>query len=402
MSLYNGPVKRLLLIWLLVFAPVLTRAEVDPREAMVVAGARQVAELLSQSALARPSRAALLEAAWRRMQPLLPGAGKPQSWEQLEARLVTGDLQRSAALAEAAMRGMVDSLRDPYSTLLTPAQRQFEDQVRKTGSFTGIGVELAFRDGVLVVSCLEGSPAAESGLEPSDRILAVDGKSVAPLSFYDAGNLLLGQAGSKVRLSIERNGQAKEITITRRQLQLPEVTYRLAAPGVGLVRIGYFGPQTAARVHGALKQLQARQARAIILDLRDNPGGDFEQGTKTAALFVSGPFLRVERVGGASQLSAPGQAFYPDPVAVLINRGTASAAEIVALALQGRPGRRLFGERSFGKARIQTMYSLAGGGALNLSTGRYLDLQGRDIHGRGLDPDQAGSDPLKAALAWLN
>ncbi|MCA9790946.1 MAG: S41 family peptidase [Candidatus Eremiobacteraeota bacterium] len=393
--------KRLLLIWLVVLLPWVARAEVDPREAMVVAGTRQVAQLLSQSALARPSRAVLLAAAWRKMQPLLPQAGPPQSWEQLEARLVTGDLERSARLAEAAMRGMVDSLGDPYSTLLTPAQRQFEDQVRKTGSFTGIGVELAYRDGVVVVSCLEGSPAAESGLEASDRILAVDGKPVAGLSFYDAGNLLLGQAGSTVRLQVEREGRPLELKITRRQLQLPEVTYRMAGPGVGLVRIGYFGPQTAARVHGALKQLRARQAKALILDLRDNPGGDFEQGTKTAALFVTGPFLRVERVEGATQLSAPGQAFYPESVAVLINRGTASAAEIVALALHGRSGRRLFGERSFGKARIQTMYSLAGGGALNLSTGRYLDLQGRDIHGRGLDPDEATTDPVKAALAWL-
>jgi carboxyl-terminal processing protease len=179
------------------------------------------------------------------------------------------------------------------------------------------------------------------------------------------------------------------------------VGYKLLAdPQVGYVRVGFFGPDTAAQVRSCLGALARKGARGLVLDLRNNPGGDFPQGVEVAGLFAAGPLLNVETRQGQSQLSGSGVA-WTGPVAVLINQGSASASEIVGQALQGRPGRVLVGQTSFGKARIQTLYPLPGGAGMNLTTGRYLSLSGLDLHGRGLKPDLSAVDALPAATQWL-
>ncbi|HXE73806.1 MAG TPA: S41 family peptidase [Candidatus Nitrosotenuis sp.] len=363
----------------------------------VLSQARQA--LLDQHIL-RPAAATLDAAAWRAL-----GRPPERGWERFAVAFracTQGQPARVSALGERVLRAMVDSVGDPYSTVLTASDLAAEEALRQKGTLAGIGVELAWRQGLVVVSTLEGSPARQAGLRPGDRIAAVDGRSLRGLSFYQAGSLLSGPPGSLVRLTVVRQGQTLKASLRRQTLHLPPVAQRLLDGDTGYLRVGYFGPRTAAEAADALARLQASGARGLVLDLRGNPGGDYDQGLKTAALFVRGTLVHEETRAGSRPLVSHSACAWRGPVVVLVDRGTASSAEIVALALKGRVGVRLVGERTFGKALVQTTYALAGGGALRLSTGRYRGAGGEQVEGRGVPPDVAGgADPLARARRVL-
>ncbi len=362
---------------------------------------RQVEQCLLTDALESVQTANLTRTAWTAARGVVPGMPPPQAdWSAFERAFSALPANQAPAAGEAALRAMVDSLNDPYSTVVTPAERQFEETTRRGGAFSGVGVELAWRQGLTIVSCLDGSPALEAGLKPGDRILAVDGQKVAGKTFYSAGNLLLGPAGSKARLQIDRAGKALSVEVTRRSLRLPPVVSRKLPGDVGYVRVGFFGPETVKQVSHELGQLAGM--KRLVLDLRGNPGGDYDQGIKLAGLFTLGPLLLEEAHGGKrTQLSSKGPIAFQGPLVLLVDAGTASAGEVVAQALQGRPGVTLVGRRTFGKARVQSFYELPGGGGLHLTTGRYLSLKGVDLNGKGLQPDvevAPGEDALTRAL----
>ena len=369
----------------------------------VLAVPNQVARLLLESHIDQPAPQSLNRAAWKALEPSKPAREWEQLYPELEKRVRS--ITQAQQLTTVVVKGMLASLNDPYTIVLTPAERKWEEQVSRTGSFVGIGVELAARNGLTVVSCLDGSPASESGLRAGDRLLTIDGKAVDSLSYYAAGNLLLGQAGSRANLKVQRGSKTLGLVVNRRRLTLPGVQHRMLNADTGYLRLGYFGPSAANQVRQALGQLRSSGARQLVLDLRNNPGGDFKQGKEVAALFVKGPYLKVEeRPDPIKQLVAPDDPQrWSGPLAVLVNQGTASAAEIVAQGIKGRRGSVLVGQRTFGKARIQTLYALPGGGAINISTGRYLGLNGEDIHNKGLKPNVLESaDPLKRALDLLS
>ncbi|MEW6277148.1 MAG: S41 family peptidase [Candidatus Eremiobacterota bacterium] len=394
--------KRALLALCLVALLSLTSLAQGSGTLLVLVTIRQVRHILLRDALAAPTPEMLTRAAWSGAGLASPGA----DWQEFERAFSRLSPRDAVTAGEGALRSMVDSLQDPYSTLVTPAERAQEDAVQRSGTYSGIGVELAWRKGLVVVGCLDGSPALKAGLRPGDRLLEIDGNRLDGLTYYAAGNLLLGPRGSPCRLLVGRDGGTQRIELTRQAIQLPPVKGRLLAPGVGLVRVGFFQPDTARQVRHELSLLEREGAGRIILDLRQNPGGDFEAGLKTAGLFASGPLLLLEERGGKRKtLTNRSARFWKGPVVLLVDSGSASASEIVAQALQGRPQVTVLGQRTFGKARVQTFYSLPGGGGLHLTTARYLSLEGQDLNGVGLQPDvvvPAGQDPIQQALDQLS
>lgn len=375
----------------------------------VLTTVRGVKAILSSRHVDAPSEACLAAGAMAGIRQAAPDlAVNGVDWRAVEGALgllharSTQDLGRAG---EAAIRGMVESVRDPYTALMDREEMTADREGREKGAFTGIGVELAWDSGLVVVACLEGSPAAASGLLPGDRLLAVDGQRLQGLSFYRAGDLLTGPEGSLVRLQLQRRGRTLRIAVPRRRLTLPGVELRLVRAGIGLVRVGYFGPQTASQARSAVQTLRSRGARSLVLDLRTNPGGDFQQGLQVAALFRTGELVQVQTREGIQKVTAPAEPSWKGPVAVLVDGGTASSAEIVAQALQGTRGVRVFGQRTFGKAAIQTLVPLPGGYGVRLTTGRYRSRDGVSVDRIGLSPDQpvpSGGDSLNSALAWLS
>ncbi len=382
--------------------------QADARSDFVLGTVRGVRAILSERHVEAPSEACLAAGALAGIRQAAPGLVLPgDDWNAVESAFRTLQAQcaeRVGTAGELAIRGMVEAVQDPYTALMDREEMSADREGRERGTFTGIGVELAWNSGLVVVACLDGSPAAAAGVNSSDRILSIDGHLVRGMSFYRAGDLLTGPEGSQARLELDRRGRSLQIAVTRRRLTLPGVESRMVRSGIGLVRLGYFGPQSAAQARSALEALHSRGARSLVLDLRTNPGGDYQQGLQVAALFRGGELLQVQTRAGIQKMTAPAPPPWSGPMAVLVDRGTASSAEIVAQALQGTPGIRVFGQRTFGKAAIQTLFPLPGGFGMRLTTGRYRGRNGVTVDRAGLRPDQeipVGRDSLVSALAWL-
>ncbi len=400
-------------LWTLLFCVLLAwsfsrGAGADFRTDHVLTTIRQVRTLLTDQHIDSPSESRLAAGALVGVREIRPGTATTLAgWPAVEgvlADLAAREPQVLGAAAERAILRMVEAVGDPYTALLDREDMVSDRRAREQGAFIGIGVELAWDSILVVVACLEGSPARAAGLLCGDRIVAIDGRPVRGLSFYRAGDLLTGPEGSSVLLDLERQGLRLQVPVRRQRFRLPGVQARLLSPGVGLVRLGYFGPQTGAQTRQALEALAAQGARSLVLDLRTNPGGDFQQGLQVAALFRGGELLRVQTRAGVRKVRAGGEPVWRSPMAVLVDRGTASAGEIVAQALKGTPGIRIFGTRTFGKAVIQTLHPLPGGYGLRLTTGRYQSRDGSSLDQVGLQPDQAvptGVDALEHAKLWL-
>lgn len=298
---------------------------------------------------------------------------------------------------ERAIERMVESIGDPYTALLTRSDMEKDKLMAQSGRFAGIGVELAWRGGLVVVGTLPSSPASSS-LRSGDFIAAVDGKEVKGMSFYRAGDLLAGEVGSTVNLSIVRSGKAMQISLVRAALNLPPVSAKTLEPKIGYLRIGYFSPTTANEVSQNLKKLTAASVDKLILDLRSNPGGDFKEGLRTAAIFSQGELLKVKRRSGIKRMNNSYPPAFQGSIAVLTDKGTASSAEIVTAALKGRSNVVIVGQKTFGKGLIQTLYPLPGGYGLRVSTGLFLSRDGVAINRAGLTPDIKSASSY-AALA---
>jgi len=396
------------LFFILLAGSFTSRAGADVRSDYVLATLRQVRDLLLEEHVDAPTEARLSAGALAGVREIRPGhAPASGGWHAVEETLVALQAREPQALgaaAERAIQRMVEAVADPYTALLDREDMLADRQAREQGAFVGIGVELAWDSTLVVVACLDASPARAAGVLSGDRIVSIDGRAVRGLSFYRAGDLLTGRENSSVLLEVERKGRFLKIPVQRQRFRIPGVQARLVSPGIGLLRLGYFGPQTGGQARKALEALAARGARRLVLDLRTNPGGDFQQGLQVAALFRGGELLCVQTRAGTQKVRAPAEPVWKAPVAVLVDQGTASAGEIVAQALKGVPGIRIFGRRTFGKAVIQTLYPLPGGYGVRVTTGRYRGRDGASLDKTGLQPDEAvpaGAEVLERALAWL-
>jgi carboxyl-terminal processing protease len=289
-------------------------------------------------------------------------------------------------LIRAAIRGMLELLDDPYAAYLDPTAAQ-EARDLATGSFVGIGVWLRpAEDGLEVGSVLGGSPARDAGIVPGDLLVAADGHPLRGLSAEEAGRFIRGPEGTTVALVVRSGDQEREVEVARERMAFDDVQARLAAPVVAHARVLQIGEGVADRLRRRLEELLAQGAQAVILDLRGNPGGLAEEAAEVAGLFVEdGPVARFR--DGDGELPATGDALAPLPLAVLVDGSTASAAELVAGAVQDHGRGVIVGTQTFGKGAVLAVSDLAEGAAVQFTTAEFLTPDGHVIEGRGIVPD---------------
>ncbi|MFY0639342.1 S41 family peptidase [Maricaulis maris] len=301
-----------------------------------------------------------------------------------------------AELIEAAIEGMLTSL-DPHSAYHSPDA--YEDlRVTTRGEYGGLGMEVVRRDQyITIVSPIADTPAERAGLRTNDRIIAVDGDGIVGISVDEAVALMRGAVGDPVTITIAREADDPfDVTLVRDTIPLRTVATRIEE-GVPYMRIAGFNERTTEMVHEGLTDLQdefGAELPGLILDMRFNPGGLLDQAIGVTDVFLDGGEVVSTRTRDPRDTqrynARPGDRLDGVPIVILINEGTASAAEIVAGALQDRERAELIGMTSFGKGSIQTIIPLRGGrdGALRLTTGRYYTPAGRSIQATGIIPDQ--------------
>ncbi len=301
------------------------------------------------------------------------------------------------ALMRGATAGLVSALEDPYSLYMGPDEYQRFLSSSISGTYTGVGIEIIAQDGyVTVVAPIKNTPAYRAGILPNDQIMAVDGRSIVGWTTNQASSVIRGTPGTPVVLTIRRGGQTPfDVSIVREVIQLSTVEWKMLEPGIGYVQLTAFREDTAELCQSAVENLRTQGMKALILDLRDNPGGLLDESIDVSDIFVAPGVVvsTVYRDGRKEERMAdePGLGM---PLVALINGASASAAEITAGAIQDREAGILVGTESFGKATVQHLYQLSDGSGLKLTTARYLTPSGRDINRRedgtgGIEPDVA-------------
>jgi len=299
-------------------------------------------------------------------------------------------------LVRGALRGMLDEL-DPYSRYLDGMDFD-ELQADTTGEFGGIGVEVGLVDGYFtVVSPIDGTPATAAGLEAGDRLIAVDDESLRGKHLTDVIRQLRGRPGTEVRLTIEHPGEAnpRDVALTRAVIEIASVDGRLLEPGYGYVRISQFHSGTAKDFLDVLKGLRSQNGApldGLVLDLRNNPGGLLQASVSVADAFLEeGLIVYTSGRLPSSHLKyrASGKdALQGKPLVILINGGSASAAEIVAGALKDHKRAVLLGRKSYGKGSVQSVMPLDDERAIKLTTAYYYTPSGTSINATGIEPDE--------------
>jgi carboxyl-terminal processing protease len=337
----------------------------------------------------------------------LPGELAPlaEIYDRIQRRAVAPPDDR--VLLEGAIEGMLDTLDDPYSMFYGPeAFAELEDALE--GRFTGVGMVLEDTpDGLTVVSVLPDSPAEAAGIEPGERLVTVDGRDVRDLPLEVVVNRVRGAAGDPVALGFEGGPTGpRELELVRAELDLPTTEARMLDDGAGYVRLLTFSERAAQTLRAEVVSLIEQGAHGIVLDLRSNPGGLLREAVAVANVFIDdGPIVSVkERVGEREVFRADGEAATDAPLVALVDRGTASAAEIVAAAIQELGRGELVGTRTFGKGTVQTISMLSDGSGVKFTTAEYFTPGGDSIEETGVVPDRVVAerdDQLAAAQEVL-
>lgn len=295
-------------------------------------------------------------------------------------------------LARGAIKGMVDVLNsgdDPYAFFYTPSgYRSFQELT--TGKFSGIGVWLKQKGTDLeIVSVLPSTPAVDAGLRRGDVIRSIDGAPVTEMTSDDAVGHIKGPEGTEVTLGVEREGRSLSFTITRAQIELPNLLAKVINDDLGYVRLFGFARGAGDQVRAEVENLLDEGVKGVVLDLRDNGGGLFSEAVDVASAFIENGEIVTYRARAEEDIvyDAEGDAFQDLPLVVLVNEGTASASEIVAGALQDRERAMVIGTTTYGKGSVQEVLPLQDASALKLTIARYFTPNGHDLSGAGIDPD---------------
>ena len=296
-------------------------------------------------------------------------------------------------LMESAIRGMVSDL-DPHSQYLD-AEEYRDIRISTTGSYTGIGIEVAEVDGdIHVITPIAGSPAARAGIRSGDQIIAVDGIMVDAERLQDTIGQMRGRRGSKIRITVLREEEAIDHTMRREVIRVASVHYETLEPAYGYVRLSQFSESTARELSRAIDEMQDDQdgmLDGLVLDLRNNPGGVLDAAIDVSDLFLdSGVIVSAEGRTAESRFTRSahrGDVLDGADIVVLVNKGSASASEIVAGALQDHNRAAIVGTATFGKGLVQTVMPLSMGRAIKLTTSRYFTPSGDSIHDIGITPD---------------
>ena len=302
---------------------------------------------------------------------------------------------KSKDLVYGAIKGMLETL-DPHSAFMTPGMYK-EMQEETKGRFEGIGIEITIKEGVLtIVSPIEDTPAFKAGILAGDQILKINGEPTKNLTLMDSVKRLRGPRGTKVTITIMREGFTKpqDFTLVREVIPVRSVRHELLEKHYGYIRVSQFQEKTDSEFEKAMKALEEENKgplKGLILDLRNNPGGLLDQAVKVADRFIeSGLIVSVEgrREDQRMKFQAHPQGIINhSPLVVLVNGGSASGSEIVAGAIQDHGRGILIGTQTFGKGSVQTIFPLKDGSGLRLTTARYYTPNGRTIQAKGIVPD---------------
>ncbi len=312
-----------------------------------------------------------------------------------------------------AARGLLKSLNDPYSDLMTQEEGKiFEEDL--SGSFGGVGIEIGMRNGMItVISPLEGTPAYQAGIKAGDIIVSINGTSTENMSLEKAVSLIRGPEGTKVKLGIMREGwkEPKDFELIRAKIEVPVVKYEFIQPNIGYIKLNTFIATTLAKFSEAMVNLSNQGAERFIIDLRNNPGGYLEVAIRLGELFVPrGKIIVIQQSRDEHRVfrsEGPGLLSNAKMV-ILVNKGSASASEIFAAALRDNLGVKLIGEKTFGKGTVQQMFNVEGN-LLKLTVAYWLTPKNIKIEGTGLTPDiiikdnsESNKDPIKEkAIEYL-
>lgn len=330
-----------------------------------------------------------------------PPNAEELAWEQ--AQLFAEVIERvkrdyvepidDSELLESAIRGMVSDL-DPHSEYLDASEYR-DIRVSTTGSYTGVGIEVAEVGGsVRIVTPIAGSPAARSGIRSGDELVAIDGQALAANGLRNTLAQLRGSAGSSVTLTVNRDGDLIDHTMQRQIIRVASVHREFLNPAFGYVRVSQFSDNTARELMHAVDELtdaNGGMLEGLVLDLRNNPGGVLDSAVDVSDLFLnSGVIVSADgRTHDARFTRSAGRGDILDgaELVVLVNSGSASASEIVAGALQDHNRATIVGTNTFGKGLVQTVMPLSKGRAIKLTTSRYYTPSGDSIHEIGITPD---------------
>ncbi|MEZ5936706.1 MAG: S41 family peptidase [Hyphomonadaceae bacterium] len=332
-----------------------------------------------------------------------PSDARRDTFQQLDLyTTVLGQIEKNyveevdeTKVIEASINGMLSSL-DPHSSYLSPDD--FHEMAEQTrGEYGGLGIEVTSEEGaVKVVTPMDDTPASRAGIKSGDFLVGVDGVSIIGMPLDDALKMLRGEAGTSLTITIAREGQEPfDVTLTRENIRPDSVRYEVKDGNIGYIRVSSFNERTSDTLDKAIDSLRKEirgPMKGIVLDLRNNPGGLLDQAVKVSSRFIeSGAIVSTKgrRPEDNNRYNAVRTKRAPDvPIVVLINNGSASAAEIVAGALKDHKRAQILGLTSFGKGSVQTLTPLGPGkGAIRLTTSRYYTPSGGSIQGAGIEPD---------------
>jgi carboxyl-terminal processing protease len=312
---------------------------------------------------------------------------------------------KESSLEQASFKGIVASLHDRYSEYFTPAEAKAFTQ-SLNGQFEGVGMTIDSantKKGLLVKSVFDGSPAKAAGIAPGDVIVAVNGKSTVGVPADVSTGRIRGRAGTSVRLGLLKQGAGKPrtITVARKRLDVPLVASKVVdrkGHKLAVIRLAQFAHGAAAQVKAAVQKTLKKGAQGIVLDLRGNPGGELTEGRDVPSLFIKKGLIVSTRGRNSPEqkLYATGDAIAPTtPMVVLVDGGSASAAEIAAGALRDTGRATIVGEKTFGKGVFQQVEQLQNGGLLKLTVGSYYLPKGENLAGDGINPQVPARDNPK-------
>lgn len=340
-----------------------------------------------------------------------------ETWNVLTSNYVDPQALVTEDMVFGAIKGMVASMNDPYTSFMTPKEnKEFQDSLQ--GHLEGIGAELTLKNGLLtVISPLKNSPAQQAGLQPEDVIFMVDGESTEDMTLEQAVLKIRGEKGSTVALTILRKDQNEplELKIKRDEININSIDWQMKED-IAVIEINQFGDNTKTEFSKAVSEILSKKPKGVVLDLRYNGGGYLD-----GAVDITSEFLEKEKVVTIKKrnpeedevIYVNGQARMANiPMVVLINKGSASASEIVAGAIQDHKRGRLVGEKSFGKGTVQTVQNLVGGSSIRVTIAKWFTPNDQNINETGITPDvavertpedfQSGKDPqLDKALEIL-
>jgi carboxyl-terminal processing protease len=317
-----------------------------------------------------------------------------EAWNVIHTHYVDQKAVKRTPLTYGAISGMVAALGDvDHSTFLTPDMIKQEEAFTK-GEYKGIGAEIRMKNGqVTIVTPLDGSPAQKAGLKPGDVIIAVDGQDIAGLGLRQVVKKITGPVGTKVSLRIldATTGKIREVTLQRDNIKENPISWdRISGTGVAHLRIAAFSENTTKNLKAAIEAIEKGKATGIILDLRNNPGGLLKSAISAASQFLQKGNVLLEKNAEGRIKNVPvqkGGVALHIPMVSLINRGTASAAEIVAGALQAHGRAKLLGTKTFGTGTVLREFPLSDGSALMLAVEEWLTPKGETIWHKGINPD---------------